>query len=158
MLTEEDQHEIERAIHENEPRCMAVGAALAVVQRENGWVSDEQIQEIATFLHMTPAEVDSIATFYSMIYRRPVGRHVICVCDGVSCHIMGYKALHDHLQKCLKISLGETTTDNLITYLPCSCLGHCEQAPVIMVDGQVIGHMTPEKIDTILKGLGWNSL
>jgi len=158
MLTIEEQQAIEQAIHEGEPRRMAVSEALRIVQRKNGWVSDDQIQEVASFLRMTPAEVDSVATFYSHIYRRPVGRHVICICDSVSCHIMEYKALHDHLQDRLGISFGQTTADGLITYLPTSCLGHCEQAPAIMVDGQVIGHVTLNKLDLILEGLGWNGL
>jgi NADH-quinone oxidoreductase subunit E len=157
MLSVEEQQEIEQSIG-NAPRRMAVSEALRVVQRKNGWISDEQIQEIAQFLHMTPSEVDSVATFYSHIYRRPVGRHVICICDSVSCHIMGYKSLHEHIQKRLGISFGQTTPDNLITYLPCSCLGHCEQAPVIMLDGRIIGHITPEKLDMILEELGWNNL
>jgi NADH-quinone oxidoreductase subunit E len=155
MLTEIEQQEIERAIHPGEPRRMAVGDALNIVQKRNGWVSDEQVQKIADLLHMTPAEVDSIATFYNMIFRRPVGRHVLCICDSVSCHIMEYKAIHEYLQSRLGISLGQTTPDNLITYLPCACLGHCEQAPAIMVDGQVVGLVTPKKIDTILEDFGW---
>jgi NADH-quinone oxidoreductase subunit E len=158
MPTEEEQQTIEQAVCEGEPRRMAVCKALAAVQKKNGWVSDEQIQEVASLLQMTPAEVDSIATFYSMIYRQPVGRHVIRACDSVSCHIMGFRPIHDYLQKRLGISFGQTTDNRLITYLPCSCLGHCEQAPVIMVDDRIIGHITPEKIDTILEELGWNGL
>ena len=158
MLTEAEQQQIEQAIHQGEPRRMAVGDALNIVQKRLGWVSDEQVQDVADFLRMTPAEVDSIATFYNMIFRRPVGRHVICICDCVSCHIMEYKKIHNHLQKRLGITLGQTTPDNLVTYLPCACLGHCEQAPVIMVDGEVVGLVTPEKIDTILERFGWKSL
>ena len=155
MLTEAEQQEIEASLHPGEPRHMAVSDALNIVQKRTGWVSDEQVQEIADFLDMTPAEVDSIATFYNMIFRRPVGRHVICICDGVSCYIMEYKKIHDHIQKRLGIPLGQTTADNLVTWLPCACLGACEVAPAIMVDGQVIGHMTTEKVDTILEDLGW---
>ena len=158
MLSIEEQQAIEQTIHEGSPRRAAVSDALAIVQRKNGWVSDEHVEEIAAFLHMTPSEVDSIATFYSQIYRRPVGAHVICICDSISCHIMEYQKIRDHLQKRLTISFGETTADNLITLLPVSCRGHCEEAPVIMVDGGVIGHVTIEKLDTILEGLGWNDL
>ena len=71
---------------------------------------------------------------------------------------MEYQKLHSHLQKRLAISFGDTTANNLITYLPVSCLGHCEEAPVVMVDGEVIGHVTLEKLDKILEGLGWNDL
>ena len=158
MLTQTEQEEIEATIHQGEPRRLAVGDALNIVQRRNGWVSDEQVQEIADFLQMTPAEVDSIATFYNMIFRRPVGRHVISICDCVSCHIMEYKKIHEHVQKRLGITLGQTTPDNLVTYLPCACLGYCEQAPAIMVDGKTIGHVTPETVDKILEEFGWKGL
>jgi NADH-quinone oxidoreductase subunit E len=155
MLTEEEKEEIEAAILPGIPRKEAITEALNIVQRRTRWISNEQVQEIADFLQMTPAEVDSIATFYNMIFRTPVGRHVIFICDSVSCHIMEYKKIHDHLQKRLGIPLGGTTEDNLFTYLPCACLGHCEKAPVITVDGQVFGNVTPEKVDQILKDFGW---
>ena len=76
--------EQQQIIREGIPRRAAVSDALAIVQKKNGWVSDsEQVENIASFLHMTPAEVDSIATFYSQAYRRPVGAHAICLCDSV---------------------------------------------------------------------------
>ena len=156
MLDAEEQQAIEQTISKDLPRRMAVSDALSIVQKRKGWICDEQIEEIAAFLQMTPAEVDSVATFYSQIYRRPVGVHVIRLCDSICCHIMEYQKLHAHLMKRLRISFGETTADNFITYLPCSCLGHCEEAPVVMVDGQVIGHVTPEKLDILLEELGWN--
>jgi NADH-quinone oxidoreductase subunit E len=158
MLSEAEQKEIEAAIPEGRPRSMAVSEALRVVQRREGWVSDEQVGEVADFLGMTAAQVDSVATFYSMVFRRPVGRHVILMCDSVSCYIMEYKKIRDHLQVRLGCSLGQTTEDGLFTWLPCACLGHCEKAPVIMVDGQVFGNVTVEKVDQILKDFGWKGL
>ena len=155
MLTEEEKTEIEATIVPGTPRREVITEALNIVQKRTRWISDEQVQEIADFLQMTPAEVDSIATFYNMIFRRPVGRHVILICDSVSCHIMEYKKIHDHVQKRLGIQLGETTQDNLFTYLPCACLGQCEKAPVITGDGQIFGNVTPEKVDQILRDFGW---
>ena len=155
MLTDTEKKAIEEALHPGEPRHMAVADALNIVQRRTGWVSDEQVKEIAAFLGMTPAEVDSIATFYNMIFRRPIGCHLILICDSVSCHVMEYKVIHDHLQKRLGVPLGQTTADTLFTWLPCACLGQCEKAPVITVDGQVFGNVTPEKVDQILKDFGW---
>ena len=96
--------------------------ALKIVQRSRGWVSDEDLHEVAGVLEMSPDELDGVATFYNLIFRRPVGRHVILVCDSVSCWIMGYEALRDRLQARLGVRLGETTTDGRFTLLPIVCL------------------------------------
>ena len=99
---------------------------------------------------MTPDELDSVATFYNLIFRRPVGRHVILVCDSVTCWVMGYDAVREHLTAQLGIELGETTADGCFTLLPIACLGACDQAPVMMIDGKLYGSLTPQKIDEIL--------
>jgi NADH-quinone oxidoreductase subunit E len=91
-----------------------------------------------------------VATFYNLIFRKPVGKHVIMVCDSVSCWIMGEERLIDHLQRKLGIKPGETTPDGMFTLLPTVCLGHCDQAPVMMLDGEIIANLTEEKIDEVL--------
>jgi NADH-quinone oxidoreductase subunit E len=102
-------------------------------------------------LGMTPAEVDSIATFFSLIYRRPVGKHVILVCDSVSCWLVGYEDVKQHLMEMLGISLGETTKDGRFTLLPSACLGVCEEAPAMMIDDDLYTHLTPSLVDEILQ-------
>jgi len=126
--------------------------ALEIVQRRHGWVSDERLKAVADFLNLTVEEVDGVATFYNRIFRRPVGRHVILVCDSVSCWIMGFENILVHITKRLGIGFGETTPDGRFTLLPIQCLGACEQAPAIMIDGTLHGDLTPDKIDEILKG------
>ena len=101
MLTEEIKHEIETEMH-HYPRKQAVCIeALKVIQRHRGWISDESLRELAEFLEMTPDELDSVATFYNKILRRPVGTHVIWICDSVSCWIMGYDSLRERLTQLL---------------------------------------------------------
>ena len=151
MLTEQEQHEIAAVASHYEQRRAAVGEALKIVQQSRGWVSDDSVRDIAAFLEMTPEEVDSTATFYNLIFRRPVGRHVILVCDSVSCWVMGYDPLREHLQARLGLHLGETTADNRFTLLPTACLGACDQAPAMMVDDDLHGHLTPAKVDEILE-------
>ena len=150
MLTEPERQEIEAELALAERKQAATSDALKVVQRHRGWVSDEALQDVAALLDMSPCQVDGIATFYAGIYRRPVGRHVILLCDSVSCWIMGYHPLRNHLSQRLGIALGETTSDGRFTLLPTACLGLCEQAPAIMIDNQVHGNLTPEKVDEIL--------
>jgi NADH-quinone oxidoreductase subunit E len=125
--------------------------ALNIVQRHRGWVSDEVIRDVAAMLDMSADELDAVATFYSFIFRKPVGRHVILVCDSISCWVMGYNPLLDTIMKKLGIGSGETTGDSRFTLLPISCLGACDRAPAMMVDEDLYGPMTPEMMDTILE-------
>jgi NADH-quinone oxidoreductase subunit E len=151
MLTHEEKLELQFALRHAEHGRAAASDALKIVQRHHGWVSDEHLRELAALLAMTPDELDSVATFYSGIYRRPVGRHVIKLCDSVSCWIVGYNPVCEFLAKRLGIGLGQTTPDSRFTLLPCACLGLCEQAPAMMIDDDVHGDLTPEKVDEILR-------
>jgi NADH-quinone oxidoreductase subunit E len=151
MLTEEEKREIEAELHHYEQKQAACVEAMKIVQRHRGWVSDESIRDIARLLEMTPDELDSVATFYNLIFRRPVGKHVILICDSVSCWIMGYKDLRQHLTDRLGINLGETTTDGRFTLLPIVCLGTCDHAPALMIDNELYRDLDPQKIDAILE-------
>jgi NADH-quinone oxidoreductase subunit E len=151
MLTEEEKREIETELQNYEQKQAACIEAMKIVQRHRGWVSDESIQDIARLLEMTPDELDSVATFYNLIFRRPVGKHVILICDSVSCWIMGYGDLRQHLTERLGINLGETTTDGRFTMLPIVCLGTCDHAPALMIDNDLYQDLDPQKIDQILK-------
>ena len=150
MLTAEEKKEIEAEFPRYEQKRAACVEALKIVQRYRGWVSDEALIEIAEFLEMTPAELDGVATFYNLIFRKPVGKHIILVCDSVSCWIMGYERILQHLQERLGVVLGETTADGVFTLLPIVCLGACDQAPAMMIDDELYGNLNPTKIDEIL--------
>jgi NADH-quinone oxidoreductase subunit E len=125
--------------------------AMRIVQRHRGWVSDESLRDIAELLEMSPTDLDSVATFYNLIFRKPVGRHVIFVCDSVSCWIMGYDRIREHLSSRLGIRYGETTSDNRFTLLPIVCLGDCDHAPVMMIDDDLHRDLDPQKVDRILE-------
>jgi NADH-quinone oxidoreductase subunit E len=151
MLTPEEQHEIEQeAAHYPERKSVSIDA-LRIVQRRRGWISDEVLNDVAEFLGMSAHELDSVASFYNLIFRKPVGRHVIFVCDSVSCWIMGYGNLRDRLRSRLGIDLGQTTPDGRFTLLPIVCLGACDHAPVMMVDDDTHRDVTPAGIDRILE-------
>jgi NADH-quinone oxidoreductase subunit E len=150
MLNEQEIKEIE-AVAAHYPMKRAAGIdALKIVQKHRGWISDEILRQVADVLEMSATDLDSVATFYNFIFRRPVGRHVILVCDSVSCWIMGYDTIADHLQHRLGIGFGETTNDGRFTLLPNVCLGACDRAPVMMIDDQLYGDLDAEKIDKIL--------
>jgi NADH-quinone oxidoreductase subunit E len=150
MLSEEEKREILAEIGQHKHREATCLEALKVVQKHQGWVSDQGIRDVAPLLGMTTDELDAVATFYPFIFRRPVGRHVIYLCDTVSCWIMGYETMLDHLRKRLGITMGQTTPDGRFTLLPVSCIGACDHAPAMMIDQELHGDLTQEKIDMIL--------
>ncbi|MFZ0391959.1 MAG: NADH-quinone oxidoreductase subunit NuoE [Calditrichia bacterium] len=150
MLSEAEIKEIEEELKLFPTRRAACIEALKVVQRHRRWVSDEGVQDIARFLEMTAEEVDSVATFYNLVFRRPVGRHVILICDSISCWVMGYEKILAHLRERLGIGLGDTTADDRFTLLPIPCLGTCDHAPALMIDNDLHRDLTPEKLDEII--------
>ena len=151
MLTEEERREIEARLHQYAQKRAVCIDALKIVQRHRGWVSDESIRDMAEFLEMTAEELDSVATFYNLIFRRPVGRHVILICDSVSCWIMGYDRIREHLTARLGIELGETSADGEFTMLPIVCLGACDHAPAMMIDDELYQDLDLPRIDQILE-------
>lgn len=150
MLTLQEKKEIEELLPNYPVRSAAGIDALVIVQRYRGWISDETLNAVAAFLKMTPAELDSVATFYNLIFRKPVGRHVILVCDSVSCWVMGYDSIADYLKNRLGVRFGETTADGRFTLLPHVCLGACDHAPAMMIDEDLHVELDPDKIDQIL--------
>ena len=151
MLNEIEIQEINAELARVEHKEAVSVEALRIVQQHRGWLSDESIHDIAAVLGMTPAELDAVATFYNFIYRRPVGRHIIQICDSMVCWTMGYNPLHGLLSSKLGIGPGGTTPDNRFTLLPVACLGACDRAPAMLVDDDLHGPVTPEMLDGILE-------
>ncbi|MBF0560318.1 MAG: NADH-quinone oxidoreductase subunit NuoE [Nitrospirae bacterium] len=151
MLTENEREELEKELGRHELKSSASVEALKIVQRYRGWISDESLRDTAVLLEMTPEELDSVATFYSMIFRRRVGRHVILVCTTISCWVVGYEGLLNYLHARLGIKPGETTADDRFTLLPIPCLGACDGAPAIMVDETLYTNVTEKSISEIIE-------
>jgi len=151
MLTEQERNEIEEEARKY-PFKGAVGIeALKIVQKHRGWVSAESLKEVAHHLGMTNDELESVSSSYNLILRKPVGRHLILVCDSVSCWIVGGERIQDHLTRRLGVELGQTTADGRFTLLPSACLGACDGAPAMMVDDELHVNLDPEKIDSLLE-------
>lgn len=151
MLNAEEINEIETEAAHYPRRDAVCIDALKIVQRHRGWVSDESVRDIAGHIGMSPTDVDSIATFYNLIFRRPVGRHVIMYCDSVSCWVVDQDRVRGHLQERLGIQPGQTTADDRFTLLPIVCLGCCDHAPAMMVDGDLHSDLDARKIDAQLE-------
>jgi NADH-quinone oxidoreductase subunit E len=148
-LLEKLQSEITKVEH---PRELAVDIMFSL-QNYYGYLSDEALEEGSRLLSMTPLELEELATFYDFIYREPVGRYVIHICDGVVCWMNGYEWVMDYLSKKLGIKHGETTKDGLFTLLPTACIGYCDLSPAMLINGRAYGPLTPERIDDILNRL-----
>lgn len=153
MLPQDIHDALRKKVEESpHPREMAVDIMYAV-QRNYGYLSDEGLHEAAELLDMTPLELEEIATFYDFIYREPVGKFVIHICDGVVCWMFHENSVFKYLCEKLGVAMGETTEDGLFTILPTACIGYCEHAPAMIINGIFYGDLTPEKIDEILNKL-----
>ncbi len=151
MLTAEEKIDIEKAISMMPVRKSACIEALKVVQQHRRWISDESLRDVAAYMEMSAEELDSVATFYNLLFRRPVGRHIILLCDSISCWVMGYDQIREHLSNKLGIKYGETTSDDRFTLLPNCCLGTCDTAPALMIDNDLHKNVTIEQLDGILE-------
>lgn len=150
VISNEARQEIEGLFHHLPHKQAACIEALKVVQKHNRWVSDEALKELAPILGMGVSEIDSVATFYNIIFRKPVARHVIFVCNSVSCWIMGYEEIIGYLRAELNLEYGQSTPDNRFTLLPIPCLGTCDHAPSLMVDTDLYRDVTTDKLNEIL--------
>jgi NADH-quinone oxidoreductase subunit E len=151
MLTAEEIKEIDKAISIVPYKKAACVEALKVVQQTRSYVSDESLKDVASYMDMSAEELDSVATFYNLIFRKPVGRHIILLCDSISCWVMGYENIKEQLSQKLCIGYGETTADGRFTLLPNPCLGTCDCAPALMIDKDLYRNLTVEQLDEILK-------
>jgi NADH-quinone oxidoreductase subunit E len=151
MLSDAERHAIEHEMeHYEDPRAASI-EALKIVQQQRGWVPDGAIAAIGAVLGIPAVDVEGVATFYNMIFRKPVGRHVIKLCDSISCFLTGYDPVRERVLQQLGVALGGTTTDGRFTVLPISCLGACDKGPVAMIDEDTCCNLTPESIVKLLE-------
>lgn len=138
-----------RALASPHPRELIVNL-LRAIQDHYGWVPDAGVELAAETLGLSPLQIEEIATFYDKIYRRPVGRRVIHLCDSICCWATGGEQVAALLKEKLGIGFGETTPDGAFTLLPSCCLGACGDAPAMMIGLTTYGRLTAEKIDAVL--------
>ena len=151
VISDKERKEIEDMFpHVPYKKALCIDA-LRIVQKYHGWVSDEAVKELSEILEMSTDEIDSVATFYTMVFRQPVGRHVIMICDSISCWVMGFEQILEALKNKLSIKFGETTADNRFTLLPIVCLGNCDHAPTMLIDRDLHNDLTIDKLDEILE-------
>lgn len=153
MLRAETRTRIEALIERYPERRSALIPALKLAQREAGYLSAEVLCELAEIFRLTPNEVHEVASFYTMLFRKPVGKYVIWVCTNISCMLCDAEAILAHLVSRLGIRPGETTPDGRFTLMEAECLASCGTAPVVQINDDYYENLTLEKLDRILDGL-----
>jgi len=129
-------------------------SALSTAQEEEGYLSEDAIKRVAQHLGLPLGQVYSTVSFYTLFHTKPVGRYVIQVCRGLSCYLMdGAEKTADYITAKLGIQPGETTADGRFTLETVECLAACDIAPVMRINDQLYGNLTPDKVDDILKRL-----
>jgi NADH-quinone oxidoreductase subunit E len=123
------------------------------VQAETGYLTKEAVAEVADLFHLSPNEVWEVASFYTMFYKKPVGKYVLQVCTNISCLLCDSTEILQHLQKRLQIKTGETTPDGKFTLFEVECLASCGTSPVVQINDDYHENLTTEKLDQILDGL-----
>lgn len=151
ILTADEVAKIEEYIHHYPQPRAAVLDALKYVQKRNGWVDDAQINAIANLLNIAVTDVEGVATFFNRIYRLPVGRHVVLICDSIACYLTGHEALASQIKSQLGIEYGQTTADGRFTLLPICCLGNCDKSPSVLIDEDTYGPILPSEVSELLE-------
>ena len=136
-----------------EPNKENIIPILHDIQNENvyNYISEDAIREIAKYLNITHSEILGVISFYTMFSTKPRGKYVIRICKSAPCHVMNADSIIENVKKTLGIEVGETTKDKLFTLELSSCLGICDIAPAMMINDEIYGNLTPDKIKKILK-------
>lgn len=153
FASEEGRERLEKALSRYPTMRAALLPMLNYAQEVNGWVSGEAMREIAGALELTPAYVHSVATFYTMYNRRPVGRYLIQVCTNISCHLCGGEEVLDRFLEGAGVRPGETSDDGLFTVMEVECLGACGFATVVQINEEYYEDVAPEDVADILDEL-----
>ncbi len=156
MLTPESQKKIDTAVAKYPPeqKRSAVMAALTIAQDEKGWLSQETMAFVASYLDMAPVAVREVATFYAMYDLAPTGKHKITICTNLPCALSGANDAAEHLKSTLGIDFNETTLDGKFTLKEGECFGACGDAPVCLLNNkQMLSFMSNDKLDGLLAEL-----
>ena len=130
----------------------AVIPILQAIQEHYGYLPEEVLQRVCATTQITPASISGVSTFYDMFRHQPVGKFIVRVCRGTACHVTGAERVEDALRRRLRIPAGDDTDpDRQFTIEPVACLGCCTLAPVMKIEQATMGHVTAEKVPTILQ-------
>jgi NADH-quinone oxidoreductase subunit E len=144
------QQDVALSRHADDPGAEQLIPLLQRIQGEHGYLPADQLRQVAATLRIPLSRVYGVATFYNQFRFAPLGRHVLEVCRGTACHVKQSLALQQHLTRRLKLREDGNSPDHRFSVLTVACLGACSLAPVIKLDGEFHGHLTTEKLDSLL--------
>ncbi|MEA3308193.1 MAG: NAD(P)H-dependent oxidoreductase subunit E [Chloroflexota bacterium] len=150
-LQPENREKIDVILAKNLGKPGATMLVLTLVQEEVGYISPPMQSYLAEQLHVPLSHLYGVLTFYSSFRTSPIGRHKVSVCLGTACYVRDGPMLVEKLKQLLEVDINETTEDNRFTLEICRCVGACSQAPVVMVDDDIVGRVDPGKIGRILR-------
>jgi NADH-quinone oxidoreductase E subunit len=153
MFSKSIEKEFQQLLLKYPSKKSALIPALYIVQREMGYVKPDGIEYVAKLLGMSPAQILEVASFYTMLFLKPVGKNVLWVCHNLSCNLCGAEDVILHLEKSLGVRAGETTADGLFTLLRQECLASCDTAPVMQVNDDYEENLTLKRVDEIIDKL-----
>jgi len=153
MLSESACRQIQALIGKYPQKRSALIPSLQLAQKEAGYISADIVREVAALFDLSPNEVYEVVSFYTMFYRKPVGKYVVQVCTNISCMLCNAEGILAHLTERLGIKPGETTPDKKFTLLEVECLGSCGTGPVVQINEDYHEDLTPEKLDRIVDSL-----
>ena len=153
MLSDSACRQIQDLISKYPQKRSALIPSLHLVQKELGYISSDTMADIARIFELSPNEVQEVTSFYTMFYRKPVGKYVLQVCTNISCQLCNAEGIMEHLKNRLGIKPGETTENKKFTLLEVECLGSCGTSPVVQINDDYHEDLTPEKLDAILDNL-----
>lgn len=142
LMTERQEHHDDRS---------SILPMLQLIQKHHRYVSDEDVGDLASLTNLSETQIDELATFYNHIYRQPMGRHVILLCDSMVCHCKGAQKIFDYIKDDLNLPLGKSIYNDSLTLLPNICLGLCDHAPAALYDGQEIQKLTVEDLNQLIE-------
>lgn len=140
-------------VSKSETKRSALIPVLREIQNEYGYLSAQSMEEAATMLGISPSSVQNVATFYTMFFTEPAGKHIVWVCRTLSCALRGAEHVEHHMCEKLGIKTGETTPDGKITLMEAECLASCGTAPVMLVDNTLEENLTKARVDQVIQDL-----
>ncbi len=156
LLSEQAYQLIDRELAKfpADQRQSAIMASLAIAQEEQGWLSPEVLEDVASYIRVPPIAVQEVATFYNMFNVTPVGRHKISVCTNLPCALRDGEHAGEYIKRKLGIDWRGTTQDGLFTLVEGECMGACGDSPVMIVNNKhMCVRMSEERIDALIDGL-----
>jgi NADH-quinone oxidoreductase subunit E len=153
QFSEQSETRIQETLSRYPTKQAALLPVFWIAQGQFGWISREVMELIAKRLDLSPAHVFGVATFYSMLHKKPIGKFHLQICRTLPCALMGCEKIIDHLKDRLKINEGETTEDGMFTVSAAECLASCGTAPMMMVNERYYENLTVERVDEILEHL-----